>query len=74
MVVDVLLCLLALVGLAFVVLGLWRKVKGLGREVSRAGEAIGRATDALAELQAASPSRTPSPRTLASPTPEVRDA
>jgi uncharacterized membrane protein len=51
--IDVLLGVLALVALAFVVLGLWRKVKELGREVSRAGEAIGKATDQLAELQAA---------------------
>ncbi|MDT7571783.1 MAG: hypothetical protein QOE05_1957 [Actinomycetota bacterium] len=70
LVVDLLLGLIALVGLALVLLGLWRKVKELGREVGRAGEAIGRATDALADLQAGSPV----PRTLAAPTPEVRDA
>ena len=54
LVVDILLGVLALVGLALVVLNLWRKVKELGREVARAGEAIGRATDELAELQARS--------------------
>jgi hypothetical protein len=73
-VVDVLLGLIALGGLAAVVLALWHKVKDLGREVSRAGEAIGRATDSLAELQAASAPRGGDPRTLGAPTPEVRDA
>ena len=56
---DVLLVLAALGGLALVVLGLWRKVMALGREVSRAGEAIGRVTDELAELQAAMPGIAP---------------
>jgi hypothetical protein len=56
---DVLLVLAALAGLALVVLGLWRKVTALGREVSRAGDAIGRATDELAELQAAMPRTAP---------------
>ena len=51
--IDLLLGVLALAGLALVVLGLWRKVKALSREVSRAGEAIGSATDSLAQLQAA---------------------
>jgi hypothetical protein len=55
LVVDVLLGVLALGGLALVVLSLWRKVKDLGREVSRAGDAIGRATEELAELQAERP-------------------
>jgi len=50
--VDLLLGVLALLVLALVVLGLWRKVKALSREVSRAGEAIGSATDSLAQLQA----------------------
>jgi hypothetical protein len=63
--IDVLLGLAALVGLAMVVLGLWRKVKDLGRELGRAGEAIGRVTDQLAEVQT---------RTLAAPDTEVRDA
>jgi hypothetical protein len=72
--VDVVLGLIALGGLALVLLSLWRKVKDLGREVSRAGEAIGRATDSLAELQAGSPARGTDPRTLRAPTPEVRDA
>ena len=54
LVIDILLGLLALVGLGLVVLGLWRKVKELGREVARAGDAIGRATEELAELQARS--------------------
>ena len=54
-VVDILLGVLALVGLAIVVLSLWRKVKELGHEVARAGEAIGRATDELATLQAEQP-------------------
>jgi hypothetical protein len=57
--VDVLLVLASLAGLAMVVLGLWHKVTALGREVSRAGEAIGRATDELAQLQAAMPGATP---------------
>jgi hypothetical protein len=52
---DVLIGVAALVGLALVVLGLWRKVKDLGRELARAGDAIGRATEELAELQAALP-------------------
>lgn len=56
-VVDVALGLVALVALALVVLGLWRKVKDLGRELSRAGEAIGQATDELAQLQAQQPPR-----------------
>ena len=60
--IDVLLGVLALVALAFVVLGLWRKVKELGREVSRAGEAIGKATDQLAELQASVSPPKPGPR------------
>lgn len=55
--VDVALGLVALVVLAVVVLGLWRKVKSLGRELNRASEVIGRATDELAELQAQSPPR-----------------
>ena len=53
--VDVVTGVLALAGLAVVVLGLWRKVKELGRELGRAGEAIGRATDELAQLQARTP-------------------
>ena len=53
--IDVLLGVLALVALAFVVLGLWRKVKELGREVARAGEAIAKATDDLARVQAETP-------------------
>jgi hypothetical protein len=61
-IVDVLLALLALGGLGFVVLGLWRKVKDLGREVARAGDAIGKATDQLAELQAAVPPPKSHPR------------
>ncbi len=56
-IVDIALGLIALVALAFVVLGLWRKVKDLGRELSRAGEAIGRATDELADLQTQTPPR-----------------
>jgi hypothetical protein len=51
-VVDILLVLCALAGLAAVLLGLWHKVKDLGREVARAGDAIGRATQELADLQA----------------------
>jgi hypothetical protein len=62
---DVLLAVAALVGLALVVLGLWRKVKELGREVGRAGEAIGRATEELAELQAALPTPPPDGPTTA---------
>ena len=57
--IDILLGVAALVGLALVVLGLWRKVKELGRELGRAGEAIGRATEELAELQAALPAAPP---------------
>jgi len=56
-VLDILLVLAALTGLALVLLGLWRKVKELGREVVRAGEAIGKATDELAQLQAEMPPR-----------------
>ena len=67
---DVAIGLIALAGLAFVGLGLWRQVKDLGREVARAGEAIGRATDELAGLQAKTPPRS----SLGSPRPEVRDA
>ena len=62
---DVAIGLIALAGLTFVALGLWRQVKDLGREVARAGEAIGRATDDLAELQAKTPPRS----TLGSPRP-----
>jgi hypothetical protein len=54
-VVDILLVLGALTGLAFVLLGLWRKVKELGHEVARAGEAIAKATDELARVQAETP-------------------
>jgi hypothetical protein len=55
---DLLIALTALVGLGFVVLGLWRRVKELSREVGRAGESVGRATDALARAQdAAEPRR-----------------
>jgi hypothetical protein len=54
-VVDILLGLAALVGLAFVVLGLWRKVTELGREVARAGTAIAGATEELARVQAETP-------------------
>ena len=54
---DLLIALLALVGLGFVVLGLWRKVKELSREVGRAGESVGRATDALARAQEATDPR-----------------
>jgi hypothetical protein len=57
--IDILLALAALAGLALVVLGLWRKVKDLGRELGRAGEAIGRATEELAELQATLPAPPP---------------
>lgn len=53
--VDILLVIAALVALALVLLGLWRKVKDLGREVSRAGEAIATATDELARVQAQTP-------------------
>ena len=61
--VDVLLGVLALIALAVIVLGLWRKVKDLGRELSRAGEGIGRATDELAALQAALPPAPEGPTT-----------
>ena len=54
---DLLIGLSALVGLGFVVLGLWRRVKDLSREVGRAGESVGRATDELARLSAADPRR-----------------
>ena len=53
--VDILIVLSALVALALVLLGLWRKVKDLGREVARAGEAIAQATDDLARVQAETP-------------------
>lgn len=57
LVVDLLLGVLALAGLALVVLRLWRKVKALAREVSRAGEAVGRATEELSALQVQPPPR-----------------
>jgi type II secretory pathway pseudopilin PulG len=52
---DILLGVLVLVGLAVIALGLWRKVKDLGREVSRAGASLAAATDALAQAQADAP-------------------
>ncbi|GAC1443746.1 MAG: hypothetical protein NVS3B26_06350 [Mycobacteriales bacterium] len=55
--IDAVVGVLALLGLAVVGLGLWRKVKDLGREVGRAGESIGRATDELAQLQSRTPPR-----------------
>ncbi len=54
-VLDSLIVLAALAGLALVLLGLWRKVKELGREVARAAEAIATATDELARVQAQTP-------------------
>jgi hypothetical protein len=54
-VLDILFVLAAFVGLALVVLTLWRKVKDLGREVTRAGAAIASATDELARVQAETP-------------------
>jgi hypothetical protein len=58
-IVDVLLAVLAVIVLALIGLGLWRKVKDLGREVARAGEVIGRATEELAQLQATMPPPAP---------------
>jgi hypothetical protein len=52
---DLLICLIALGFLGAVALGLWRKVKALSAEVGRAGDAVGRATDALAQVQAEQP-------------------
>ena len=72
--VDVLLGVLALIALALIVLGLWRKVKDLGRELSRAGEVIGRATDELAELQAALPPPTPEGPTTSTVKPAAKRA
>ena len=54
---DVLIPLLALVLLAVVVLGLWRRVRGLFGTVGKASEALGAAGDALAAAQASAPAR-----------------
>lgn len=53
--VDIAVGVVALVGLALLVVNLWRKVKDLGAEVGRAGEAVDRATRELAERQAERP-------------------
>jgi uncharacterized membrane protein len=69
---DLLIVLLALGGLALVVLGLWRKVKDLAREVGRAGETVGAATEKLAELQAVTADRVPPGPTTSAVRPELR--
>ena len=50
---DVAIAVAALVVLAVLVLGLWRKVKALSSTVSSAGEAIAAATDRLDAAQLA---------------------
>ena len=65
---DVLIVLVALVGLGLVVLSLWRKVKDLAREVARAGDTIGAVTAELEQLQSVAAERTtPGPSTSATP-------
>ena len=53
--VDVVLALGALLLLAVLLLGLWRKVKALSRTVARAGELMTTATDVLAQVQGTGP-------------------
>ncbi len=52
---DVAIAVAALVVLAVLVLGLWRKVKALSSAVTLAGESVGQATDRLAAAQSAGP-------------------
>jgi uncharacterized membrane protein len=52
---SVAIAVAALVVLAVLVLGLWRKVKALSSTVSTAGEQVGRATDRLTAAQLAGP-------------------
>ena len=49
---DVAIAVAALVVLAVLVLGLWRKVKALSAVVAAAGERLGEASDRLAAVQA----------------------
>jgi hypothetical protein len=49
---DVAIAVAALVVLAVLVLGLWRKVKALSATVAAAGERLGEASDRLAAVQA----------------------
>ena len=58
---DVAIAVAALVVLAVLVLGLWRKVKALSSTVSTASETIAAATDRLDAAQLAGP-RPGSPR------------
>jgi hypothetical protein len=48
---DVALCLMALVVLGALALRLWRQVKALGREVSASADRVSRATGALDAAQ-----------------------
>jgi hypothetical protein len=52
---DVAIAVAALVVLAVLVLGLWRKVKALSAAVAVAGETVGAATDRLAAAQSSGP-------------------
>ena len=52
---SVAIALIALAGLAVLVLGLWRRVKALSSAVTQAGETVGQATEALEAAQAAGP-------------------
>ena len=54
---DIALCIAALVVLAAVVLGLWRRVKALGALVSRSSDMIGTASEQLARARTADHSR-----------------
>jgi len=54
-VLDVVLCLLALVVLGVLALRLWRRVTALGREVGLASDTFGLASQALAGAQASGP-------------------
>jgi hypothetical protein len=56
-VVDALIALLAVLGLALVLLRLWRQVKGLSRQVSQSSKAVGDASDALLAAQGPMPPR-----------------
>lgn len=52
---DLAIAVAALVVLAVLVLGLWRKVKALSRTVTVAGDVVAEASDRLAAAQASGP-------------------
>lgn len=58
---DVAIALAALVVLAVLVLGLYRKVKALSRAVGEAGDTVAVASDALAAAQSDGPLGAPRP-------------